>query len=86
MSDGSLEISITDLKRSLEQEIHAGFESINVRLHLQAARLERQTMLWESGRRWSGGMDTWATKIEAALETKDRWEGSRTHYGTLAAD
>jgi hypothetical protein len=29
-------------------------------------------MLWETGRRWSYGMDTWAAKIEAALETKGR--------------
>ena len=29
-------------------------------------------MLWETGRRWSDGIDTWAAKIEAALETKDR--------------
>jgi hypothetical protein len=42
------------------------------RLDLQAARLERQTVLWQTGRRWSDGMDTWAAKIEAALETKDR--------------
>ena len=42
------------------------------RLNPQAARLERQTMLRETGRRWSDGMDTWAAKIDAALDTKDR--------------
>ena len=72
MSDVSLEVLITDLKESLEREIHAGFESINARFDLQAARLEHQTMLRETGLQWSGGMDSWAAKIEAALETKDR--------------
>ena len=50
----------------------AGFETVTGRLDTQAARLERQALLWATGRRWSDGMDTWAAKIEAALETKDR--------------
>jgi hypothetical protein len=37
---------------------------------MQAGRC--QTVLWETGRRWSDGLDTWAAKIEAALETEDR--------------
>jgi hypothetical protein len=49
-----------------------GFETVNYRLDTQAARLERQTVLWETGRRWSDGMDIWAAKIEAALDTTDR--------------
>jgi hypothetical protein len=39
------------------------------RLVLHAGRLERQTLLWASGQRWSDRMDSWAAKIEAALET-----------------
>ena len=33
----------------------AGFETVTGRLDTQAARLERQAMLRETGRRWSGG-------------------------------
>jgi hypothetical protein len=60
--------------RQREWNIRAvtGFETVNGHLDTQAARLERRTMLWETGRRWSDGMDTRAAKMEAALETKDR--------------
>jgi hypothetical protein len=39
-------------------------------LNLQAVRLERQTMLWATGQRWSDDMDSWAAKIEAAWRPK----------------
>jgi hypothetical protein len=74
---------ITDLKESLErelqgvatsirQELREGFAQVNTRFDTQAARLDRHAALWQTGRRWSGRMDDWAEKVDAALETKDR--------------
>jgi predicted RNase H-like nuclease (RuvC/YqgF family) len=70
---------ITDVKESLEREIHGlarelreGFAQVNTRFDTQAARLDRHAALWQTGRRWSGRMDDWAEKVDAALETKDR--------------
>jgi hypothetical protein len=68
----NLEKLMMDTKECLGREVHSFRDEVISRLDLQAARLERQTMLWETGRRWSDGIDTWAAKIEAALETKDR--------------
>ena len=71
MSDiGNLEKLMMDTKESLEWELHAFRDEALSRLDLQPGRC--QAMLWETGRRWSGGMDSWAAKIEASLETKDR--------------
>ena len=73
MSDiGNLEKLMMDTKESLEWELHSFCDEVVSPLNPQAARLERQAMLRETGRRWSDGMDIWAAKIEAALETKDR--------------
>ncbi len=70
---------ITDLKESLEREIQGltrevreGFAQVNTRFDTQAARLDRHAALWQTGRRWSGRMDDWAERVDAALETKDR--------------
>lgn len=77
---------IIDVKESLEREIHGldrkiegvarevreGFAQVNTRFDTQAARLDRHAALWQTGRRWSGRMDDWAEKVDAALETKDR--------------
>jgi pyruvate-formate lyase len=70
---------ITDLKESLERELQGlaremreGFAQVNTRFDTQAVRLDRHAALWQTGRRWSGRMDDWAEKVDAALETKDR--------------
>ena len=70
---------IIDLKESLEREIQGlaremreGFAQVNTRFDTQAARLDRHAALWQTGRRWSGRMDDWAEKVDAALEAKDR--------------
>jgi hypothetical protein len=77
--NGNLAELITDLKESLERELHSmdqkladGFASITIRLDDQAASLRRHAVSWQTGRRWSAGMDDWAEKIDTALETKDR--------------
>ena len=72
MSDiGNLEKLMMDTKESLEWEFHSFCDEVVSHLDLQAARLERQAMLRETGRRWSDVMDIWAAKIEAALDSKD---------------
>jgi hypothetical protein len=71
MSDiGNLEKLMMDTKECLERELHSFRDERVSRLDPPAGRC--QTLLWETGRRWSYGMDTWAAKIESALETKDR--------------
>ena len=75
----SIEQLILDLKEGLEREIRQvkesmeqGFAQVNTRLDTQAARLERHAGMWQAGTRWSSGMDTWAEKVDGALEVKDR--------------
>jgi hypothetical protein len=72
MSEQDLAILITDVKESLEREIREGFAQVTTRFDTQATRLDRHAALWQTGRRWSGRMDDWAEKVDAALETKDR--------------
>jgi len=81
MANDSLEKLILDLKDSLEREIgevrrelrelHDDFQGFNARFENQSTRLDRHAALWQTGRRWSGRMDKWAERIDAALETKD---------------
>ncbi len=75
----TLEKLIVDLKDSLERElaglrrdVQEGIGQLNGRFDTQAARLERHAGLWQTGARWSGRMDAWAEKVDAALEAKDR--------------
>jgi hypothetical protein len=71
----SLEREIQGLAREVQgiaREMREGFAHVNTRFDTQATRLDRHAMLWQTGRRWSGRMDDWAEKVDAALETKDR--------------
>jgi hypothetical protein len=75
----NIEQLLLNVKESLEREIHGlaremreGFAQINTRFDTQAARLDRHAGLWQTGSRWSAGMDVWAEKIDAAIEVKDR--------------
>jgi len=52
--------------------MHSGFAAMGTRFDTQATRLERHAALWQTGQRWSGRMDQWAEKVDAALEVKDR--------------
>jgi hypothetical protein len=79
MSEHDLAVLIADVKESLEREIQGlardmreGFAQVNTRFDTQAVRLDRHAALWQTGRRWSGRMDDWAEKVDAALEAKDR--------------
>lgn len=75
----SIEKLIIDLKESLEreltslrQEMRDGFSGLTSRLDTQSARLDRHAGLWQVGSRWSSRMDTWAEKVDSALDMKDR--------------
>jgi chromosome segregation ATPase len=78
----SLEKLIVDVKESLErelagirqdvQQVQQSIVQLNGRFDTQAARLERHAGLWQTGARWSNRMDTWAEKVDASLEAKDR--------------
>ena len=75
----NIEHLLLDVKESLEREIHglalemrAGFAQITTRFDTQAARLDRHAGLLQTGSRWSAGINVWAEKIDAAIETKDR--------------
>jgi hypothetical protein len=79
VAESDLVSLITDVKESLERELGSlrhemreGFAQVNSRLDAQALRLERQGMLWQTGRRWGARMDDWADKMDAALEVRDR--------------
>ena len=83
MPDDELVRLITDVKESLErelqgmassirQELREGFAQVTTRFDTQAIRLDRHAALWQTRRRWSGRMDDWAEKVDAALEAKDR--------------
>jgi predicted nucleic acid-binding Zn-ribbon protein len=70
-----LERLITDLKESLEREIRevrSGIARLETRFDTQAARLDRQGALLQTGSRWTGRMNDWSEKVDQALETKDR--------------
>ena len=74
-----LEKLIVDFKESLEREIlevkremREGFAHILVRFDNQAARLDRQAGLLQTGSRWIARTNDWTEKIDQALETKDR--------------
>jgi len=86
VSNSNIEQLLSDVNESLEREIQSlgkdihglarkideGFAQVNTRLDTQATRLDRHAGLWQTGSRWSGRMDIWAEKIDAAIETKDR--------------
>jgi hypothetical protein len=71
-SEARLTLLITNVKESLEAEMHDGFSAMSARLDDSSARLDRHAAYWQTGRRWSGRMEEWAEKIDKALEVKDR--------------
>jgi hypothetical protein len=67
-----LENLMMELKESLEREMRDGFQAMATRFDNTASRLDRHAALWQTGHRWSGRMDAWAERVDAALEVKDR--------------
>ena len=68
----SLTKEIANVEQRLEQKIDAGFASLETRFDVQAARLDRQAALIQTGSRWTARINDWAEKIDQALEAKDR--------------
>jgi uncharacterized protein (UPF0335 family) len=72
-----LERLLVDVKESLERDIHGvnskieGLrELITTRFDTQAARLERQGALIQTGSRWTNRFSDWSEKVDASLEQK----------------
>lgn len=63
---------LVSVKESLEREIHSFREAVLTRFDMQAARLDRQGALLQTGSRWSTRMNDWSEKVDDALEQKDR--------------
>jgi hypothetical protein len=80
MADQSnLERLLVDFKESLERDIQGIRESVEslhnliiTRFDTQAARMERQGALIQTGSRWTSRMGDWSEKVDAALEQKDK--------------
>lgn len=66
---------LTDLKESLEREIHEFRDEVKTRFDTQAARLDRHAALMQTGNRWTSRINDWSEKIDAALEQKDKQIG-----------
>jgi hypothetical protein len=67
-----LEQLLTGVKESLERQIQAGFDGLNVRFDTQALRLDRHAALIQTGSRWTARMNEWSEKVDAALDAKDK--------------
>jgi len=63
---------LVDVKESLERDIHGLRELITTRFDTQAARLERQGALIQTGSRWINRFSDWSEKVDASLEQKDK--------------
>ena len=68
----NLELLITDVKESLEREMHNGFSSLNETLDDMATRLDRQSGLLRAGSQRIARLDEWAETVDKSLENKDR--------------
>jgi hypothetical protein len=62
----------TDLKESLERQMHTGFEDMATRFDTQSNRLDRQAALIQTGSRWTNRMNDWAENVDVALEKKSQ--------------
>jgi hypothetical protein len=66
---------LTSVKESLEREIQGvsgKIDTLLTRFDAQAARLERQGALIQTGSRWTARMNDWSENVDAALEQKDK--------------
>jgi hypothetical protein len=63
---------LTDIKESLEREIHDFRSEMRTRFDDQAARMDRQAGILRAGTTWTKRMDDWAEKVDRALDAKDR--------------
>ena len=75
----NLEQLIVDFKESLERDlarveekVDRGFAEVKQRFDDQSARMDRHGGLLRAGSLWISRTDTWAEKVDASLEVKDR--------------
>jgi hypothetical protein len=71
MTEPNLERLILDVKESLERQINEGFTAVNRRFDTQAARLDRQGALIQTGSRWTAKINEWSEKLDLAMEEKN---------------
>jgi hypothetical protein len=71
MGNGVVEL-ITQMKESLEREIHAFRDEMRTRFDAQAARMERQGGLLRSGQTNLVRLNDWSEKIDQLLEERDK--------------
>ncbi|HEV1284719.1 MAG TPA: hypothetical protein VNU44_05390 [Bryobacteraceae bacterium] len=62
---------MTEVKESLERQMHTGFEDVATRFETQGNRLDRQAALIQTGSRWTNRMNDWAERVDIALDKKD---------------
>ena len=67
-SEGRLVVLITGVKESLEREMTVRFDQIDARLDAQAARLERQAGLIQTGSRDIAKTHIWSDKMDSIIE------------------
>lgn len=74
MADDSkhLEKLMIDLFESLRTEMRSGFDRIETHLSDMAVRLDRHAGLLQSGSRWTARTNTWAERMDRAMERKNR--------------
>jgi len=66
---------LTNVRESLEREIQGvsgKIDTLLTRFDTQAARLDRQGALIQTGSRSNARMNDWSEKVDAALEQKDK--------------
>jgi hypothetical protein len=63
---------MTEVKESLERQMHTGFEEVATRFETQGNRLDRQAALIQTGSRWTNRMNDWAERVDIALDKKDQ--------------
>jgi len=67
-SEGRLVVLITGVKESLEREMTVRFDQIDARFEAQAARLERQAGLIQTGSRDIAKTHIWSDKMDSIIE------------------
>lgn len=70
--DNRMVTLLTEVKESLERQMHTGFEEVATRFETQGNRLDRQAALIQTGSRWTNRMNDWAERVDIALDKKDQ--------------
>lgn len=63
---------IVDTAGQLHTQMQRGFQDVATRFEAQAARMDRQGALIQTGSRWTTRMNAWSERIDQALAERDR--------------